>query len=650
MNSRINIASKFLFLLLFLFMATVSFAQKQNYSTSNRGAIKSFEDGTAFFDNRQYDAAIRSFETAIMKDPNFIEAYILMAEVYASDRLYVEAIDFYKKGIAINPEFYPNNIYQLASLQFNTGKYEDAILSLESFAKYSQQVSPEKQAQVEQLLRNSKFAIDAIKSPVEFNPVSLGKGVNTKFSEFYPTFTVDQQEIIFTRDITDANAMGGHQEDFYLSKLKDSIWQQSINAGGPLNSSQNEGAPSISADGRILFFTACDRPDGKGSCDIYLTQRMNDGSWSKPLNIGAPINTGAWETQPSFSSDGKTLYFIRGTISRDGGKQQDIWVTSFQKDMTWSEPQMLSDRINTKGKEESVFIHPDNQSLYFSSNGHTGMGGLDIFLSRKQADGSWGNPINLGYPINTYNDENSLVVSADGKQAYFASDRKGGIGGLDLYSFSLHKKAQPLLVSYVKAKVIDAATKEPLSSQFEIIDVESGATIISNSTDKKRGEFMACLPSGKNYMLNVNKEGYLFYSDYFECKTSNERQSAFEVLVSLKKPVAGEKVILKNIFFDVNKADLKSESNYELEKLVSFLKVNNTIKIEISGHTDNTGDKKANLVLSQNRANSVKSFLISKGIPSAQLTSRGYGDTIPVANNDNETGRSKNRRTEFVIL
>jgi outer membrane protein OmpA-like peptidoglycan-associated protein len=242
------------------------------------------------------------------------------------------------------------------------------------------------------------------------------------------------------------------------------------------------------------------------------------------------------------------------------------------------------------------------------------------------------------------------VVSADGKQAYFASDRKGGIGGLDLYSFSLHKKAQPLLVSYVKAKVIDAATKEPLSSQFEIIDVESGATIISNSTDKKRGEFLACLPSGKNFMLNVNKEGYLFYSDYFECKTSNERQSAFEVLVALKKPVAGEKVILKNIFFDVNKADLKSESNYELEKLVSFLKVNNTIKIEISGHTDNTGDKKANLVLSQNRANSVKSFLISKGIPSAQLTSRGYGDTIPVANNDNETGRSKNRRTEFVIL
>jgi outer membrane protein OmpA-like peptidoglycan-associated protein len=631
-------------------MSTVSFAQKQKYSTTNRGAIKSFDDGTAFFDNRQYDAAIRSFETAIMKDPNFIEAYILIAEVYASDRLYAEAIESYKKGIAINPEFYPNNLYQLGSLQFNTGKYEDAISSLESFTKYAKQVGPEKQLQVEQLVRNSKYALEAIKAPVEFTPINLGNGINSKFSEYYPTFTVDQQEIIFTRDIADANAMGGHQEDFYLSKLRDSIWQQSINAGGPLNSSLNEGAPSISADGRILFFTACDRPDGKGSCDIYITQRMNDGSWTKPLNIGAPINTGAWETQPSFSSDGKTLYFIRGTINREGGRQQDIWVTSFQKDMTWSEPQQLSSKINTKGNEESVFIHPDNQSLYFSSNGHAGMGGLDIFLSRKQLDGSWGDPINLGYPINTYNDENSLVVSADGKRAYFASDRKGGFGGLDLYSFSLYKMVQPLLVSYVKARVIDAATKEPLSSQFEIIDVESGAIIISNSTDKKRGEFMACLPSGKNYMLNVNKEGYLFYSDYFECKTSNERQNAFELLVPLKKPVAGEKVVLKNVFFDVNKADLKNESTYELQKLVSFLKANTTVKIEIGGHTDNTGDKKANLLLSQNRANSVKTFLTSKGIAASQLVSKGYGDTVPVASNDNDIGRSQNRRTEFVIL
>ena len=341
---------------------------------------------------------------------------------------------------------------------------------------------------------------------------------------------------------------------------------------------------------------------------------------------------------------------IRGTYTRDRSKLYDIFSSTFQADMTWSNPTPLSDTINSKGIEESVFIHPDNQTLYFSSDGHTGMGGLDIFVSRRQENGRWGAPKNLGYPINTADDDNSLVVSADGKRAYFSSNRQGGFGNLDLYRFDLYKEIQPALVSYVKARVVDAVTGNPLSAQFEIIDVETGKIMVSNTTDKKRGEFLACLPAGKNYMLNVNKETYMFYSDYFECKTANEKQNAFDLLIKLQQPKAGEKMVLKNIFFDVNQFTLKTESSSELNKLVSFLKSQGTLRIEISGHTDNTGDKKANVILSEQRAKAVVNFLIEKGIPTARMTYKGYGDSKPVGTNDTDEGKAKNRRTEFSIL
>ena len=262
----------------------------------------------------------------------------------------------------------------------------------------------------------------------------------------------------------------------------------------------------------------------------------------------------------------------------------------------------------------------------------------------------WGEPVNLGYPINTCNDENSLIVSPDGKKAFFSSDRAGGFGSLDLYSFDLYEAARPLTVSYVKAHVSDASTNENLAADFEIIDVETGKTIVKNTTDKKRGEFLASLPSGKNYMLNVNKEQYLFYSDYFECKNATDEQHAFTLDIKLKKPTAGERVVLKNIFFEVGKYDLKSESTSELNKLISFLKTNPTSKIEISGHTDNTGDKKSNQTLSENRAKSVYNYLITQGISATRLTYKGYGDTKPITPNDTPEGKTQNRRTEFTII
>ena len=642
---------EFFFLVVILFSIQIANAQTPRYSTTSKSAINAFENGTKYYDQRDFEKAIRSFLQAIDKDPNFIEAHVILAEVLAEQGDYEAAILRYNKAIDINPTFFPNNFYQLARLEMKTSKYDRALQDFKNYKKLVKDIYPEKTILVDQGIKNCEFAIEALKHPVPFNPINMGPAINSANAEYFPSFTVDQNEIIFTRDIPDRQAMEGHQEDFYLSSKKDTSWQQALNAGSPLNSILNEGAPSISADGRLLFFAACDRSDGKGRCDIYLSQRVADGSWSKPMNIGPPINTGDWETQPSFSSDGKTLYFIRGSYSRDHGSQQDdIYYSEFQADHHWSEPKRLNDNINTIGKEESVFIHPDNQTLYFTSNGLPGMGGLDIFLSRRQPDGTWGPAMNLGYPINTSGDENSLVVSADGKKAYFASNRAGGFGSLDLYSFDLYPAAQPLLVSYLKAKVVDAETNLPLSAQFEVIDVTSGKVVLSNSTDQKRGEFLASLPAGKNYMLNVNKEQYLFYSDYFECKEATDKQHAYDLLIKLHKPKAGEHVVLKNIFFDVNKYDLKTESNSELAKLKSFLNANPTIRIEVSGHTDSTGDPKLNQTLSESRANAVYNFLVKEGISSARLTYKGYGKSKPIASNDSEEGRSQNRRTEFTIL
>ncbi|MFN8153117.1 MAG: OmpA family protein [Bacteroidia bacterium] len=645
-----------LFLLLtitcILYFSNQAYCQTGNkkYHSTNKGAIRDFEDAKKQYDARQDVKAIKLLESAIGKDSSFIDAYLLLSSIYIESRDYASSLEYLNLAIKTDPAYLPVINKLAGELEFRIGNYVTAKADFMRFASLSGNLSPESRVSIDRWLSNCDFAIQAIAHPVPFDPKNLGAGVNTSSSEYYPSFTVDQKEIIFTRDIPDNRSLEGHQEDFYISAWKDSVWQIAKNAGMPLNSGLNEGAPSISADGRVLFFTACERPDSKGSCDIYLSQRMPDGTWSKPINLGAPINTGAWESQPSFSSDGKTLYFVRGSYDASRNRQYDIYMAVFQTDMTWSEPVKLGENINTLMQEESVFIHPDNQTLYFSSTGHPGMGGLDIFFSRRQEDGSWGKPVNLGFPINTAADENSLVVSADGKKAYFASDRKGGFGNLDLYAFDLYTEAQPLLVSYVKARVSDAATGNPLAAQFEIIDVESGKTILSNTTDKKKGEFMACLPAGKNYMLNVNKETYLFYSDYFECKKATDKQNAYVLDIKLQQPKPGEKVVLRNIFFDVNKFNLKSESYPELKRLIALLKSQASMRIEVSGHTDNTGDKKANQILSENRAKAVREYLIGNGISAERITYKGYGDALPFASNDTEEGRALNRRTEFTIL
>ncbi len=637
-----------------LFFSTCIYAQKK-YSTSNQQAIKLLQQAGIDFSNKKSENALKLLDKAIGIDPNFIEAYLMKGDIYADRSDHIKTIEQYKKAIEIDPEFFKNTYYSLANEELFIGNYSDAMIHIEKFLSY-----PSKKGMMywrANLIKSScEFALKAVSNPVPYDPKNMGDSINTENGEYFPTITADGMTFLFTRRLPTTTRYGASsfQEDFYISKKSGNDWGMAkaiteINTGG------NEGAPALSADGQYIFFTSCAELDESlgarkthGSCDLFLSKKVGD-KFSEPRNLEFPICTDKWESQPSFSSDGRTLYFVRKTIGLGGVSQHDIMVSHIGDDYSWSEPVSVSDLINTPYDELSVFIHPDDQTLYFSSSGHPGMGGNDIFLSRRDSSGKWMKPENLGYPINTVNDENSFLVSPDGKTAFFASDRDGGKGGLDLYQFSLYEKVRPKPVTYMKGKVFDAETKKPLSASFELIDLASGKVIVSSSSNVGNGEFIVALPAGKKYALNVSKDGYLFYSDNF--RLDNPKSADEPVLkdVAMKPIKAGESIVLNNIFYDTDKYDLKDESKVELGKLITFLTKNPKINFEISGHTDNVGTKPYNQTLSEKRAKSVYDYLLAKGIPVSRMISKGYGDSKPVADNNSETGRAKNRRTEFMI-
>lgn len=651
------------FLLLILVFINISLSYSQGslppgtYTSTNKKAIKYFEESKKMFQIRKDADAEKLIKKAIEEDPQFIEALSAYADFLMGNNRVKEAIPFYEKAIAINPKMFIDNNFYLGGALLHEAQYEKAIPCFEKIIK-TERINPNLKDEAIHHLKNAQFGANAIKNPQPFKPVNVGEGINTSEYEYFPALTADGNTFLFTRNIREGEGVTApRQEDFYVSKKVNNIWQ-TANPITSVNTAGNEGAPSLSADGEIMFFASCmemtgdygssDRK-GYGSCDIFYAQKIN-GKWSKPRNAGAMINTKNWETQPSFSSDGKTLYFVRGMVARDGIKNPDIYSSTIGADGKFSEPIKLSDNINTPMGEESVFIHPDNQTLYFSSEGHPGMGGLDIFVSKKQADGSWGKATNLGYPINTSVDENSLLVDANGKLAYFASEREGGFGGLDIYQFELPESVRPEKITYVKGLTYNARTKVPVEASFELIDLETQQSVTS-AYSNSAGEFLVTLTSNHNYLVNVSKPGFLFYSDNFSLKDKvADYNKPYKLQIPLQ-PIDTGIIELKNIFFDVNKWDLKAESKAELQKIITFLKANPTLKVEFSGHTDNSGDKVFNKTLSNNRAKAIYDYVIEKGsLPATNLSYKGYGDTKPKAPNDTPENKAKNRRTELKIL
>ncbi len=622
------------------------------YTSTNKKAISSFQSALKYYEQRQDEKARQELKNAIERDPNFIEPHLLLAQIYVESRQTQPAIDEYIKTLEINPKFDKKTYFLLGHLEASIGKYTEAKKDFETYLKFSV-INPDSRDIAEKELANCNFAIEAMKNPVPFEPKNMGEGVNSIYDEYFPAVTADDQLFLFTRNNRTQEV--ATQEDFLFSKKINGVWQKALLIGGGINTPGNEGAPALSADGQILFFTVCiDRAGswgpgrkGLGGCDIFYSQKVGE-AWSKPYNLGNAVNSQYRETQPSFSADGKNLYFVSNRPGSMG--QHDIYVSTLQPDGSWGAPRNLGNKVNTAGDEQSVFIHPDGKTLYFSSNGRIGMGGFDIYVVRMDDMGQWGTPVNMGYPMNTYGEENSLMVGASGNIAYFASNRTGGLGGLDMYQFDLYEAARPGKITYVKGKVYDAKTKVPLGAHFELIDLASGKTVIESDANSGNGEFLVCLPVDKNYALNVSNSGYLFYSENFALKELVDKTKPFLMDVPLQPIDTGSTVELKNVFFETAKFDLKPESKVELNKLVSFLNLNKTLRIQLNGHTDNVGDKKLNQVLSQNRAKSVYDYLIVNGIDPKRLAFKGYGDTQPKVKNDSDANRAINRRTEFKVI
>jgi outer membrane protein OmpA-like peptidoglycan-associated protein len=367
-----------------------------------------------------------------------------------------------------------------------------------------------------------------------------------------------------------------------------------------------------------------------------------------PRNFGNPVSTRYWESQPTFSADGKTILFVS---NRPGGEgSMDIWQTTMSEEGVFTDPVNIGPPVNTLKDETSPFLHPDGITLYFASTGHQGMGGEDIFYATLQQDGKWTQPVNMGYPINTIANEFNLIVNAKGDKAFFSSNKKGGFGKLDLYWFELPQSLRPLPVTYFKGKIVDNKDETPLEALFEVIDLKTNKVVITSSSDPVTGEFLVCIPTNSSYALNAVKEHYLFYSENFEIAGTYSEILPYEKDVALKRIELGESIILKNVFFDTDKADLKPASETELNRLTLLMQQNPRMKVEISGHTDNIGNKEHNATLSNNRARSVFDYLVHQGIAAERMTYKGYGFDKPVASNDTEEGRALNRRTEFTII
>lgn len=638
-----------------LFLALTACAQpKKSYTIKDKKAIKKYEEALAHYQVFEYDQTLQLLEELSKENPDFIEAHYMLAQVYDETGNTHKAIVPLKAALAANENYYPAGWMMLSECYFAEGQYKEAEEAISKFMKYPKEnANQERRSQL--LLSSCVFAQNALMHPVPFEPVNLGSGVNTAASEYYPCITADKKTLLFTRLISDNRAFQGKQEDFYLAQNSNGKWLDAQPVK-EINTLHNEGAPTLSADGQLMIFTACELGDGTwggdrqgiGSCDLFYSTRTASG-WSAAKNMGNGINTGTWESQPSYCADGRTLYFVRGKRTAHGIVEQDIYYSYIRPDGQWSAPEKVPGKVNTPFEEESVMIHPDGRTLYFSSNGHSGMGGLDIFMSRMTPSGDWDVPVNLGYPINTYANENSIQVTADGDIALFASERDGGFGGLDLYQFELHDKVRATPVTYVKGTISDKLSYKKLDAHLELIDLETGKVIVESYSSAYNGEFLLCIPSGRDYALNVNKEGYLFHSENFSLKNYTSLEP-YKLDILLQKLRPGAVIPLNNVFFETNKYDLLPQSKTELDRLVLLLQANPTRKVEIGGHTDNVGNDQANQVLSENRANSVVQYLISKGIPADKLISKGYGETEPVDSNETDSGRAKNRRTELKIV
>ncbi len=627
---------------------------------------KDLKKGKDHFEYEEYRKALPYLENAFKINPDNIETCYFLGRTYWIVGKKDKCLPLFEKVYKVNPNFKSDVLdYYAYSLHFDM-KFDDAM---KLYAKLRDKFKPTSKEYFayEKLIAQCRNGKELIKNPIDVKIENAGSEINSEYPDFAPVVTADDEEMIFTSRRSDClgdMAPDGFQyEDLYISTKQGGKWSKAINMGTTINTTGHDACIGLSTDGQKLYMY---RDDNGG--DIYYST-LKGSKWTEPKNIGKPINTNYYEPSVCVSADNKWLFFVSNKPGGKGGR--DIYLCEMGKNGRWSEPRNLEE-INTEQDDDAPFFHPDGKTLYFSSKGHSSMGGFDIFKSELKPNGKFSKPQNLGYPINTTDDDIYFVMTASGRHGYYASSKAGGYGEKDIYvitfklpeiialettdpNIKVEEKEVPISVItapsliLLKGIVTDAQTGKPVEATLYIIDNEKNDTLFELTSNSNSGKYLVTLPSGKNYGIVAQAPNYLFHSENFDI-VQNTSYQEFQKDIQLKAIKKGEKIILKNIFFDFDKATLRKESVAELERLHKILVDNPQIKIKIGGHTDNVGSDSYNQQLSEKRAKAVVDWLIQNGIDANRLQYQGYGESVPISTNETDAGRQMNRRTEFEII
>ena len=628
-------------LLIFLLLnMQTAHAQWYNLNNVNAKTVEAYNKIVNRMSEGYVKEAIPVLQKIILLDTNFLDAQLSLAGAYGEIKNYNSAVFWYEKVKQKDDLYFqPYNLPYSINLA-GQGKFNDALQAVNQFLSI-QNINERLIKSAEYRKKCYEFAVDYQKKYPQnnyvFTPQNLGDSVNSSHSEYYPSLSIDDSLLVFTR------RGEGIREDFFESNMRSNTFSPSTKINGTINNQPSKGAITVSADGTWLIF-AGNFQNGFGDFDLYISYLTDDG-WSEPENLGPNINTEFWESSPSLSPDNRVLYFSSDRSGGYGGR--DLYYSIRQKNGHWGAAINMGSQINTVGDEMAPYIHADNQTLYFTSNGLQGYGGTDLFLCRKDSLGNWGKPQNLGYPVNTIENEGSICISADGATAYYASDRTDSRGGLDLYKFILREDIRPHKTFYVKGTVFDAVTQKGIPCSVDLIENNTNQPLMHLQTGET-GKYFVPLPAGNNYTFTVNRKGYLLYSDLY-LLADKPADSTYEKNIPLQPLSVNASVRLKNIQFPVNSYELLPVSKIELDKLVELMKDNPTLHIQVNGHTDSTGTNEINLALSKNRAKAVAQYLVDNGIEAVRLAYKGFGATQPIAANTTEEGKALNRRTEIVV-
>ncbi len=605
--------------LIFCLLFTVATAQKKN-------AQKLFNEA-----NLQLtpEKTIPLLQKAIAKDSSYSEAYLNLAHQYNQKKQYELQI----ATLATASEKCERK-RQLILAQLSKAAYLNADYQTASNA--ISELNCQNSQELQQLKNCINFSIEAVSHPITFNAVNLGTAINTKYNDYWPSLSIDEKEIVTTVFLQDSNSTLP-QEDLFISQKDNNKWRSIRPVSKIINTQENEGAQCLSADGKIMLFTACNRRTGYGACDIYISYKKGN-TWTAPRPLPSPINTEYWEGHPCLSADGSQLFFSSDRKGGIGGRDLYVAQINLGKTVQVTSVKNLGIPVNTNKDEISPFIHPDGETLYFSSNGHTGLGRQDIYYSKRDSSGNFASPINFGYPINTNKDEIGLIINAKGNTGYFSCERKDS-RQKDIYTFNIPTEVRPVRTTYLKALVKDKENRNLLNANIEVRDLNSSQIIYSATNTHT---FVTPLTFGKEYAISISCLRHLFFSERITLKQQTETPFEKEILLApIRK---GEKTTMKNVLFKVNSFEIDTGYTAELDKTLQLINNNPDFHFEIMGHTDNTGSKAYNQQLSEQRAKSVYNYLIQNGADKERLSYKGYGDTQPISD-DNKM----NRRTELLV-